>query len=585
MVEQLSLDRRASALMAGWNVTSMIQGTGTLGIPYSVRMGGWAGITTILILAWVCCFTGKLLIECLYSESKSTGKIKRVYTNYPELGGAVWPKFGNHLVSVIQVCEMFGGTIMYIVLLATLVTDLFTTCTPLRQQHWAVICTYIALPLAFVRRVSVIAWASMISVFAFTCALTTIIIYTITQYHHMSIQNIPAFDFTKFPVGFGIIVFSYTAHAVFPGVEASMRNPRMYPRMMNVAFVVAAIVKTSLGLLTVMVFGTTTQQAVTVNIKNSTVVNYLSNGFVIINVLFSFPINLFVITETLDSKFLRFFPHMDRSSEYNWAWQGLTRTLVLTLALVLVLIVPHFALFVGFVGSFTGTCLCFVLPCYFNIKLKWQSLRWFVSWYDARYSVESELITIKEAPGACLDETRLQYIVQAVSGAREAHPVRSRAELTRVERNPDREEPIVNGNSPIRDQNQQQDKSPVSPDAESKDADQEESEEEDEDNSEEQRQPSPESSQNGGEENQGRDKQRPDRQGGKERGQNKTDNKGPKAQKANKGTKGPKGSPPDAKTLRARAQKEKHKGQRANHNRKAGAEWKRNKGMGALPPQ
>ncbi|XP_048588295.1 vesicular inhibitory amino acid transporter [Nematostella vectensis] len=377
MVEQLSLDRRASALMAGWNVTSLIQGTGTLGIPYSVRMGGWAGITTILILAWVCCFTGKLLIECLYSESKSTGKIKRVYTNYPELGGAVWPKFGNHLVSVIQVCEMFGGTIMYIVLLATLLTDLFTTCTPLRQQHWAVICTYLALPLAFVRGVSVIAWASMISVFAFTCALTTIIIYTITQYHHMSIQNIPAFDFTKFPVGFGIIVFSYTAHAVFPGVEASMRNPRMYPRMMNVAFVVAAIVKTSLGLLTVMVFGTTTQQAVTVNMKNSTVVNYLSNGFVIINVLFSFPINLFVITETLDSKFLRFFPHMDRSSEYNWAWQGLTRTLVLTLALVLVLIVPHFALFVGFVGSFTGTCLCFVLPCYFNIKLRWQSLQWY----------------------------------------------------------------------------------------------------------------------------------------------------------------------------------------------------------------
>ncbi|EDO35655.1 predicted protein, partial [Nematostella vectensis] len=409
---------------------------------------------------------------------------------------------------------------------------------------------------------------------------------------------------------------------------------------------------------------------------------------------------------------------------------------------------------------------------YLQILTSVLTERRFVSWYDARYSVESELITIKEAPGACLDETRLQYIVQAVSGAREAHPVRSRAELTRVERNPDREEPIVNRNSPIRDQNQQQDKSPSSAspsphpadmdevqldsmvtsvrdllpelgdgfvikclqhfnysieqvvnsilentipspldsldrnmpkaqamrrepkpatlistrhsvfdkdefdvlsrgtdidlsrvhkgkkrdtsnlgtlladkshvteavkerlsrydvygrfdgideyddeyddtydshevgaqDDDSADeltlrrpftiprvlrvpqADQEESEEEDEDNSEEQRQPSPESSQNGGEENQGRDKQRPDRQGGKERGQNKTDNKGPKAQKANKGTKGPKGSPPDAKTLRARAQKEKHKGQRANHNRKAGAEWKRNKGMGALPPQ
>lgn len=43
--------------------------------------------------------------------------------------------------------------------------------------------------------------------------------------------------------------------------------------------------------------------------------------------------------------------------------------------------------------------------------------------------------------------------------------------------------------------------------------------------------------------------------------------------------------PADPATLKQRANKEKHKAQRANHNRKAGADWKRSKGMGALPKQ
>ena len=37
----------------------------------------------------------------------------------------------------------------------------------------------------------------------------------------------------------------------------------------------------------------------------------------------------------------------------------------------------------------------------------------------------------------------------------------------------------------------------------------------------------------------------------------------------------------DTGGVRSRQAKERHKGGRANHNRKAGAEWKRNKGMGA----
>ena len=44
LIERPSDDRRASAFLAGWNITNLIQGTGILGVPYAVRMGGWAAV-------------------------------------------------------------------------------------------------------------------------------------------------------------------------------------------------------------------------------------------------------------------------------------------------------------------------------------------------------------------------------------------------------------------------------------------------------------------------------------------------------------------------------------------------------------
>ncbi|KXJ07595.1 Vesicular inhibitory amino acid transporter [Exaiptasia diaphana] len=186
------------------------------------------------------------------------------------------------------------------------------------------------------------------------------IICCVTQYKLMSIDKIPPFSFKDFPVGFGIIVFSYTAHAVFPGIESSMKEPHKYPLMMNGSFTFAAVIKVLLGLLAVLVFGTKTNQVITVNMKTSFVFNILANLFVISNVFLIFPINLYVTLETVDAKFLGFFPNLGPGRKFHWVWLIITRTLVMTLALFFVILVPHFAL------------------------LKWNELQWYdiaVRWF------------------------------------------------------------------------------------------------------------------------------------------------------------------------------------------------------------
>ena len=36
--------------------------------PYSVLEGGYWALVSMAVVAWVCCYTGKILIECLYED-------------------------------------------------------------------------------------------------------------------------------------------------------------------------------------------------------------------------------------------------------------------------------------------------------------------------------------------------------------------------------------------------------------------------------------------------------------------------------------------------------------------------------------
>lgn len=377
LIESQSDDRSSNAFLAGWNVTSLIQGTGMLGIPYAVKLGGWAAIASILVCGFLCCYTGKLLIDCLYVESKSMGQRRRVRVNFPEIGKAVWPGWGHKIVTVVQVCEMSGAAVTYVILMASIFFDFLQHATALDIYDWTVIVGCLVFPGVFITRVSFIAWLSMLSVFSLFSAILTTIIYCITQYEQMTIDNMPSFHLSSFLVGFGIIMFSFTAHTVLPGVEASMQKPKQYPAMLNVAFANSTISKIALGMLGVLRFGPELKQAVTINLKNNAVFYILANAFVVANVILAFPLLLFDVFETWDNKILPYFPHLARGSTCHWFWLLLTRPLILTFGVFLAIAVPHFGLVMGLLGCLTGTTLCFIFPCVFHLKLKWNKLAWY----------------------------------------------------------------------------------------------------------------------------------------------------------------------------------------------------------------
>lgn len=377
LVEKECLDRQASAILAGWNVTNLIQGMGILGVPYAVREGGLAAVICIFIVALFCDVTGILLVDCLYEISPRSKLRKRVRESYPDIGDAVWPGVGGKVVSVVQTIELYAAAMLYLILLTTMFAQITEKYVPLSLNEWAVICAVAVLPSVFIKRLSLIAWMSMLAVFSLMSALIIMMAYCILQSDQWTWNNIPSFHISTFPVGFGIVTFSYCAHAVFPGIEGSMKEPKNFNKMMHVSFFISAIMKTLFGLFAVLTFGILTDQVFTVNLAENVAFNTAATVLVAMNVFFSFPLPLFVVVETFDNNLGPYFPHLAKGTKYHWYWLLLTRTILVTFALFIALVVPHFGLLMGFVGSFTGTCLSFGFPCIAHLKLRWKYLRWY----------------------------------------------------------------------------------------------------------------------------------------------------------------------------------------------------------------
>lgn len=377
LVEKECHDRQASAFLAGWNVTNLIQGMGILGVPYAVREGGVAAVICIFIVALFCDVTGILLVDCLYEISPRSKLRKRVRESYPDVGEAVWAGVGGKVVSIIQAIELYSAAVLYLILLTTMFSQITKKYVPLTLNEWAVICAVAVLPSVFIRRLSLIAWMSMLAVFSLMSALIVMVAFCILQSDQWSWDNIPSFKLSTFPVGFGIVTFSYCAHAVFPGIEGSMTEPKHFNNMMHVSFFISAIVKALFGVFAVLTFGLLTDQVFTVNLAGNVGFNTAATALVAMNVFFSFPLPLFVVIESFDNNIGPYFPHLAKGTRYHWYWLLLTRTLLVTFALFVALVVPHFGLLMGFVGSFTGTCLSFGFPCIAHLKLRWKFLRWY----------------------------------------------------------------------------------------------------------------------------------------------------------------------------------------------------------------
>jgi vesicular inhibitory amino acid transporter len=60
------------------NLIVTLEGMGLLSLPYVVQQGGWPAVAALTIVPFICYYTGKILVECLYDVHKDNKVGKQV---------------------------------------------------------------------------------------------------------------------------------------------------------------------------------------------------------------------------------------------------------------------------------------------------------------------------------------------------------------------------------------------------------------------------------------------------------------------------------------------------------------------------
>ncbi|XP_040920893.1 vesicular inhibitory amino acid transporter-like [Toxotes jaculatrix] len=382
----LSPSPTITAWEAGWNVTNAIQGIFVLGLPFALVQSGYAGLVLLVLSAWVCNHTGRILVSCLYEEEQSGGSGSvskvRVRHSYQDIVEAcckgLWPNWsglGGWMVNVAQVIELLMTCTLYLVVSTSLLSDSLSGMAVPRS-----ICSLISL--MFLLPCLLLTDLRPVSTLSLLCSLAHILISLLVVLYCLSLASSWSWsslslsvDPEDFLVSVGVIIFSYTSQIFLPPLEGSMEDRRQFNVMLGWTHGAACIMKTMFSLLAVLTWGAETSEVITDNLPSD--LRPLVNLCLLAKALLSYPLPFYSAAGILQTCLLR---DSAVSLYSKHGGQGVSRPALLVrgallmTSYLLALLVPRFSLLMGLTGSVTGSAMTLILPCLFHLRLHWGRL-------------------------------------------------------------------------------------------------------------------------------------------------------------------------------------------------------------------
>lgn len=384
---RLILDNRASTWKAIANMTSFVQGVGTLALPYAVFKGGLATILGFPLFALVHWYTGKVMIDSIYDDNcaettehktivgddktQIASKMRsRVRDNYSELGKVLWPRYGGVILDAFQSLDLSILGVSYLISCGSLLAHSLPKAG-LTEAMWASIVAALVLPSTFVNDLACVAWQSLLSITSLITMVSVLIWYTVTQYSTINLTDVLFWDTEGAFVALGLVISSYCVYSILIPVEESMADPSKFGSALGISLSLAAIFKVLFSLCGFLSFSHATDEVIGNNFPLGAPRTIVSVVYVMY-VIFSYTLVIFPVFQSLDGSRLA---SAVTSRIPFFIWSATTRFLVVFTTLFLAVVVPHFALLTAFVGSLALPFLEYIVPCLVHLKLKWRELK------------------------------------------------------------------------------------------------------------------------------------------------------------------------------------------------------------------
>jgi amino acid permease len=355
-------EHAGTAWMAYVNVVCVVAGTGTLGLPVALKQGGWLGIL-ILFLSWsMSIYTGIILVRCLYANGK-----ERLST-YKEVATSAFGWIGGWVTFFFNTWIVLGAPVLYMVLAGQNFNQLCKgTAGAIGDVPWIIIsCAIVAVPFILVKTMKEVAWMS-----AFGAAATVVVVLIClvcsaidapqqVNVHHDSVI------WDMFPIALSTISFSFGGNVVYPHVEASMKNPRHWNKVVAAGLSTCAVLYFITAISGYLIYGTNVVSPIYNSIPAG-VAQTVAIVIITIHVLMAAPILTtsfsLDIEEMLNVSVERF------GKVKEFLIRASIRIAIMCIVGVISCTVPHFGELMSLIGAFANCALIFIFPVTFYLKL------------------------------------------------------------------------------------------------------------------------------------------------------------------------------------------------------------------------
>ncbi|KAJ7542689.1 hypothetical protein O6H91_09G006800 [Diphasiastrum complanatum] len=356
----------ASARKTFGNVIISVLGAGILGLPFAFKVSGWA-VTSAAITFCGCVsyYSMMLLIKC---RIRLANQEQYQISALGDFGHYTYGSIGREVVDITQMISQIGCCVSYLLFIGQNLSSIFIGRT---QSCVFIFCL---LPfqvfLAWVRSLAALA---PFSIFADVCnVLAMAIVFKDDIDGSLRFDKVkPYTNLSGTFFGVGVALYCFEGMAMTLSLEASMKKPHKFGKVLGLAFGLIGLLYISFGFAGYLAYGEQTHDIITLNLPNewTTVAVKIS---LCIALFFTFPVMMHPVYDIFERKLGMTDWYQKSVSKSPKLRELLSRSLrglvVLIIGFVAVL-VPGFGVFISLVGSTVCALLALVLPAIFHIHI------------------------------------------------------------------------------------------------------------------------------------------------------------------------------------------------------------------------
>ncbi|KAI1299828.1 hypothetical protein EDD11_006364 [Mortierella claussenii] len=362
---------QGSNFLAYANVVCVVAGTGTLGLPYALKLGGWIGVGILLLSLIMSIYTAILLMKCLYYNGKYR------LSSYQEIGRHAFGRAGLIAVWFFHTSIVLGAPVMYLILAGTEMKSLVHN-DAISGKAWIWICAaVVAVPFVAMKTLKEVA---VMSVFG---ALATVVLVVVAVRGSIVDMSNPAYAnvihdnvvLANLPTTVASISICFGGNVVYMHVEEAMRYPRSWNRVVAAALATCSILYISTAIPGYLAYGSEAKSPILDNLPQD-ITTKIGTIVIIIHVILASPILL--TSFALEFERLVDITVARRGKVMERVYRTLVRLVIVGVCGGIACTVPYFGDFLSLLGALGNCTLIFVLPilCYFKL-IGWRQMKWY----------------------------------------------------------------------------------------------------------------------------------------------------------------------------------------------------------------